>query len=127
MNTSPEEFKRRLRKMQNSSKFMLLFVLLQTGMLMVFCALCRSIPASKFYFIASVLGLLSALSTSNYAKHLRFLKVYRRCVSLIVRLESVPLAQFNLRGCLQEQLEAEVEKLCAATGSVRHDSTGVPD
>lgn len=124
MNTTPEEFQRRLKQSQRQSCYMLLFVLVQVGMFIVFCAVCRSrLPAFIFYFTASMLALCAALNICLYVHSLRFLKVYSRCVALIVRFYETPHAQVHLRVCLQEQLDAEVDKLSAIVGSARTDES----
>lgn len=122
MNTTPEEFQQRLKESRKRSRLMLLFALLQVGMLLAFTVLGRLLGFAYWSGLV-LLVLLAALAVNNYVQHLRFMKVYSRCVALIVRFEATPPMQVNLRGCLQEQLDAEVDKLCAVTGSARHDST----
>lgn len=85
-------------------------------------------PALSYYAFLCVLTTLTALSIVRYVNTLRFLSVYSRCVSLITRFDKVPVEQANMRLSLQEQLEAEVEKLSAVTGiRPRVPDENVPD
>lgn len=128
MNTTPEEFQRRLASAKRHAVYQLLFVLVQIAAVLAFAVICRALPALSYYAFLCVLTTLTALSIAKYVNTLRFLSVYSRCVALVTRFDKVPVEQANLRLSLQEQLEAEVEKLSMFTGiRPRVPDENVPD
>lgn len=116
MNTTPEEFQKRLAISKRHAVYQLLFVLVQTASVGIFAAVCRSLPALSYYAFLCVLTTLTALSLLKYVNTVRFLTVYSRCVALITRFDKVPVENATMRLSLQEQLEAEVAKLSEVTG-----------
>lgn len=128
MTTTPEEFQQRLAEAKKRTVCFFLLTLTQVACVTTFATVCRPLPAFSYYFSLAILIVFATFSIRNYVQHLRFLKVYGRCVALITRFEQVSVEQVNMRASLQEQLEAEVEKLSKVTG-IKPDAPdeNVPD